>query len=560
MRHFNILIGGSAGQGIDTLSSSIEKTLHKMGYYIFSNKDYESRVRGGHNFTQVRFGNLPVYSHSDSLDMIIALNEEAIEVHKDKLSEGGIILCDESITSARDKVVPLPLNRTAKQIGNAMVANTVAFGAVCKLVGFDIEIAKDIINASFGEEYAGVNLKAFDEGCGMLQSRFNLEEPSAKNQMLINSNQAIALGALAGGVMFYAAYPMTPSTGILTYLAAKTMETDLIVEQAEDEIAAIQMALGASYAGVRAMTGTSGGGFALMVETLSLAGMIETPIVIVDSQRPGPATGFPTRTEQGDLSFVLNAGHGEFSRMVISVRSPEDAFYQTVRALNLADEFQIPVIILTDQYLADSNQTVDKFDMSRVKIERHISDFTLLAEYGDYGRYRLTETGLSPRIIPGKNENQTVLVDSDEHDELGHIVEDADTRIKMVNKRLGKAVLLKKKVMEPDYYGTDSPEILLIGWGSTEGALREAVEILNDQGGRSGALVFGDIWPLPTGMFEKYSKDAKTVVNIEQNATGQLGKLIRQETGFLIERSILKYDGRQINAKEIVRRLNEEVL
>ena len=560
MRHFNILIGGSAGQGIDTISSGIEKTLHKMGYYIFSNKDYESRVRGGHNFTQVRFGSLPLYVHSDRLDLLVALNEEAIKVHKDRISEGGIILCDEGIASEGDKIVSLPLIRTAKQIGNAMVANTVAFGAVCKLIGLDIEIAKDIIKASFDEEYAGVNLKAFEEGYGMLQKRFNPEEASAKNQMLINSNQAIALGALAGGVLFYAAYPMTPSTGILTYLAAKTTETDLIVEQAEDEIAAIQMALGASYAGVRAMTGTSGGGFALMVEALSLAGMIETPIVIVDSQRPGPATGFPTRTEQGDLSFVLNAGHGEFSRMVIAVRNPEDAFYQTVRALNIADEFQIPVIILTDQHLADSNQTVDKFDMSRVKIERHISDFAVMAEYGDYGRYRLTDTGVSPRIIPGKYENQTVLVDSDEHDELGHIVEDANTRIEMVNKRLGKTALLKKKVMEPDYYGTDSPEILLIGWGSTEGALREAVEILNGQGGRCGALVFGDIWPLPTGKLEKYSKEANIVVNVEQNATGQLGRLIRQEMGFLIERSILKYDGRQINAEEIVKRMNEEVL
>lgn len=203
MRHFNILIGGSAGQGIDTISSSIEKTLHKMGYYIFSSKDYESRVRGGNNFTQVRFGSLPLHVHSERLDILVALNEEAIKAHKDRISEDGIILCDEGISSAGDKLVSLPLIRTAKQIGNAMVANTVAFGAVCKLIGLDIEIAKDIISTSFGEKYAGVNLKAFEEGYGMLQQRFNLEEPSAKNQMLINSNQAIALGAIAGGVLFY---------------------------------------------------------------------------------------------------------------------------------------------------------------------------------------------------------------------------------------------------------------------------------------------------------------------------------------------------------------------
>lgn len=296
-----------------------------------------------------------------------------------------------------------------------------------------------------------------------------------------------------------------------------------------------------------------------MVEALSLQGITETPIVVVDVQRPGPATGLPTRTEQADLDFVLFSGHGEFPRMVIAVRNPEDAFYQTARALNLADKYQTQVIILSDQYLADATQTIAPFDFSMVTIERY---FMTADELGDedYKRYKLTDDGISPRIIPGKIENQIVLIDSDEHDEYGHITESAEVRRAMVDKRMKKLEGIRSEVQEPDYFGVDNPETLLLGWGSMYGPIREAVDLLNRDGESVGALIFGDLYPLPTELLNKYSKVAKRLVNVEMNYTGQLARLIRQETGIFMDKSILNYDGRQMDSYTVYKRIKEEVL
>ncbi|WP_034328849.1 2-oxoacid:acceptor oxidoreductase subunit alpha [Alkaliphilus transvaalensis] len=560
MKKYNLLIGGSAGQGMDTLAHNIEKILQRTGYHLFSNKDYESRVRGGHNFTQIRFSIEPVGSHSNEIDLIIALNDETVEVHREKLVEGGAILCDEKILSLEEGVFSLPIVAGAKEVGDVRTQTTIAFGAFVKLFNLDFELAKTIINDVFKGEILAKNQKALEIGYNMAVSHYELEKPEAETRMLINGNQAIGLGALAGGVTFYGAYPMTPSTSIMTYLASKQGESDIVVEQAEDEIAAINMVLGASYAGVRAMTGTSGGGFSLMVETLGLSGIAELPLVVVNVQRPGPATGLPTRTEQSDLSFILTASHGEIPRMVLAVRNPEDAFYQTTRALNIAEEYQIPVIILSDQYLADANQTIEPFDLSKVTIDRHLATFDPNDTERIYNRYEFTENGISPRIIPGKVKGQVVFIDSDEHDESGHIIEDAETRIKMMDKRMKKLNLLKEIVIEPEYYGVETPDILLVGWGSTQGNIKEAVDLLNSEGKKVGGLIFGDIYPLPTKLLEQYTGIAKTVINVEQNYTGQLAKLIRQETGVTIDKSILKFDGRQILPMEIVDFVRREVL
>ncbi|MBM7614486.1 2-oxoacid:acceptor oxidoreductase subunit alpha [Alkaliphilus hydrothermalis] len=558
MKKYNLLIGGSAGQGMDTLAHNIEKLLQRSGYHLFSNKDYESRVRGGHNFTQIRFGTEVVTSHSNDLDLIIALNTETIEVHKERLLEVGTILCDETILSSEKGVISLPIVKSAREAGDAKTQTIVAFGIFVKLFDLDLDLAKKVIASTLKPEILSMNEKALDLGYSLIDKSFEIEKPESVIRMMINGNQAIGLGALAGGVTFYAAYPMTPSTSIMTYLASKQAESDVVVEQAEDEIAAINMALGASYAGIRAMTGTSGGGFSLMTETLGLSGIAELPLVIVNVQRPGPATGLPTRTEQSDLSFILTASHGEIPRMVLAVRNVEDAFYQTTRALNIADKYQIPVIILNDQYLADANQTIKPFDLSKVTIERNLT--TLDADTDEiYNRYQFTENGISPRIIPGKVKGQVVLIDSDEHDQSGHIIEDAETRIKMMQKRMNKLEMLKEILMEPSYFGVEKPEILLVGWGSTEGNLKEAVEELIKNGKQVGALVFGDIYPLPTKLLEQYLGIASTVINVEQNYTGQLAKLIRQETGIKMDKSLLKYDGRQIAPHEIVDFVGREV-
>ena len=395
-------------------------------------------------------------------------------------------------------------------------------------------------------------------GYDLIESKHKMQGNDLSDHILINGNNAIALGAIAGGLDFYSAYPMTPATSIMTYLAKKQVETGMVVDQAEDEIAAINFAIGASYAGARAMTGSSGGGVSLMVEAFGLAGITETPIVIVDSQRPGPATGLPTRTEQSDLSFLLTASQGEFPRILISVRNAEDAFYKTVKALNLADKYQTVVILLTDQYLADSNITIPKYNLNNIEIERYISNGEELKEDEEYKRYKVTQSGISPRMIPGNSKNQVVLVDSDEHTEESHITEEAEVRNAQMEKRMKKLELIKKDIEEPEFIGKEDLEILLLGFGSTYGALKDAVEELNNQGEKVGALSFGDIYPLPEEGLRKYAKQAKIIINVEQNFTGQLGKLITQETGILMTYSILKYDGRQICGNDIVARLRKE--
>jgi 2-oxoglutarate ferredoxin oxidoreductase subunit alpha len=315
------------------------------------------------------------------------------------------------------------------------------------------------------------------------------------------------------------------------------------------------MALGASYAGTRAMTGSSGGGFALMVEALSLAGILEQPVVVVNAQRPGPATGLSTRTEQADLRFVIHAGHGEFPKMVISLRNPQDAFYQTARAFNIAEKYQIPVIIMTEEYLTDYMMTMDPLDFSKVTIERNIVE-AIEDSKERYKRYKYTESGVSPRLIPGKSKGVEILVDSHEHDEYGNIDESIETRINMMKKRMNKLEELKEELLEPDQLGVENPDILLVGFGATHGALLDAVTRLNEDGLSVGALVYGDIWPFPTKLINKLGKGAKKIITVEQNMTGQLESLILEKTRLEIFDRILKYDGRPINGDEIISNLN----
>lgn len=552
---YNVLIGGAAGQGIDTISYIFEKTLKRTGFYVFSMKDYMSRVRGGHNFIQVRFSDNPIYSHNEYFDAIVALDFETINLHAKSLKSEGKLICDKSL-SDDDRYISFDFKEVAKEYGNPRVAGTAAIGVLLKLFRIPIDVSYTVLNDEFKGDVLEANLKAINAGYNLVEPAFAITTLKKDENIYISGNEAIALGAIAAGVKFYSGYPMTPSTSVMTYIAKKSRDAEIVVEQVEDEISAINMALGASYAGLRAMTGSSGGGFALMVEGISLAGITELPIVITEVQRPGPATGFPTRTEQGDLRFIIHAGHGEFPKMVISLRNPEDAFYQTVRAFNIADKYQIPVILVSDQYLADSGTTVKPFDFNKVKIERHISGSEAL-EGGVYKRYRFTESGVSPRIIPGKIEGATVLIDSDEHDEYGHITESADVRVKMVNKRMKKFESLKEEVLEPEYMGIENPEILITGWGSTYGPMMEAIQMLIKDGISVGALSFGDVWPFPTKLLKKYANSAKKIVDVEQNATAQLDSLMRENALVKADEYILKYDGRMMSSGYIYEKIKD---
>ena len=563
--NLNIVIGGEAGQGLKTLSNILSKSFFKMGFNIYSSKDYMSRVRGGHNFMSLRIGDEELTGPTTEEDVLLALNNETIERHQDNITEDGVILYEGAVDELEQNIISVAAGEIAKEIGNAKVANTVFVGALLKLLDLDLDVTKKVLKDYFsdkGAEIVEINIEALEKGYQAVNSQFSLPEvDKEEDEMLISGNQAVGLGAVMAGVKFYSAYPMTPSTGIMNYIASKENELGIVVEQAEDEIAAINMAVGAYYSGIRAMTGTSGGGFSLMNEGLGLAGITETPLVIAEVQRPGPATGLPTRTGQGDLSFVINASQGEFPLLVIAPRTAEDAFYQTMRAFDLAENYQIPVIILSDTFLADSKKNIAELDIDRVEVESGFMSAQEAAEVEDYKRYELTADGISPLAYPGQLEDDVVLVDSDEHDEDGHIVEDAETRIKMVEKRDAKLQkLAAEELVEPEYYGADEIDYLMLSWGSTYGPALEAKELLSADGVEVGLLSFSDVWPLPTEKIEELAGADTELIVVENNYTAQFAKLLRAETGINAEYNILKYDGRPFTGTEIYNRIQDEVM
>lgn len=551
----NVLIGGAAGQGMDTVANLFNKVLQRSGYYVYTTSDYRSRVRGGHNFFQIRFSDKEISSPRRGLDVIFALNEETLERHLDRLNEGGVSFCDEGIEGF-EGTKKYDLVKKAKELGNPKMISTIGLGMLLGKLKIDVKVGEEVVRETFKEGLIEGNIKALDYGCSITKTEVN--PIKARESILINGNQAVGLGAAAAGCKFYAAYPMTPSSGVLGFLSSVSDELEIVVDQCEDEVAALNMALGASFAGVRAMTGSSGAGMALMSEAFSLAGIIETPVVIIDVQRPGPATGLPTDTEQADLRFLIHNGHGEFPRKVIALRSAEDAFYQTARAFNLADKYQIPVILMSDKELADTKISTAPFDFSKIEINRYLANPNDY-EPGTYNRYEITESGVSPRLIPTRANGNMVMVDSDEHDEFGRTSEDAANRIAQVDKRHRKFEGIIADEEEPWEIGVDDFDTLVVCWGSTYGVVKESIDLLNKKGHRIKGLVFGDVFPLPLKKFKKFHSMAKNYIVVEMNRDGQFEGLIRQEALVASDHLITKYDGRPFYLEELVERL-EEVL
>ncbi|NOZ69289.1 MAG: 2-oxoacid:acceptor oxidoreductase subunit alpha [Deferribacteres bacterium] len=554
---YSVKIGGEAGQGIQTIGNTLARVFARSGFDVFTHQDYESRIRGGHNFFYIRLSDKPVTAVREAVDILVALDREGIALHERELSAQGMIIYDSSaLKQAYEKPHFLDIPFTALAVehgGSRIMANTVATGAVLGILGMGRDILEGIIRDTFGkkgEEIVSANINAAAAGHDYAVRhcrRCAFSVPSVSGpKMLIAGNDAIGLGAVASGCRFYSGYPMTPSTGIMLYLAGRANDLGIVVEQAEDEISAVNMALGASFAGVRAMTGTSGGGFALMVEGLSLAAMTETPLIVALAQRPGPATGLPTRTEQADLEFAMYTAHGEFPRAVFAPGTPEQAFYLTNRAFDIAEKYQITAIILTDQYLADSLWTFESFDPAKTVYTEYRLKGDAFKSLPGYRRHAFTDSGVSPLAVPGDAEH-VVVTDSDEHDEEGHITEDAETRVKMLRKRLFKKLPLIRQEMEPPiFYGDDNPRVVIAGWGSTYGVMKEAVDLLS--GDMSiGMLHFSAICPFPsTGKFDYLSllKNAEISICVENNATGQFARLMRAETGYEFRARINKYDGR----------------
>jgi 2-oxoglutarate ferredoxin oxidoreductase subunit alpha len=560
----SIVLCGQAGMGIQTVENILTRMLKLAGYNVFATKEYMSRVRGGNNSTQIRVSSRPVSAFVNRIDLLIPLNKGAVQHLQERISQETIVLAEAEVVgdeavSGRFRFVEAPFTKIATDIGNKVYSNVVAVGMLAGLLGMELSNVCDYVKQFFSTKDADIvqnNVRATKAGfrlagnlAGQEKMNFNLKPDAAvKNHVLLTGGDAVGLGAIAGGCNFVSSYPMSPSTPVLVFLAKNSRDFDIIAEQAEDEIAAMNMAIGAWYAGARAMVTTSGGGFALMVEGLSLAGMLESPMVIHLGQRPGPATGLPTRTEQADIELALYAGHGEFPRILLSPGTIEQAFYLTARAFNLADKYQVPVFVLTDQYFIDSYYNTGGFDLSSMKVEKYITETT-----ADYRRYELTESGISPRGVPGFGQG-LVCVDSDEHDAEGHITEDLQLRTKMVNKRLRKLESAKTEIVEPELYPNCQYDNLVVCWGSTYHIVKETLAVLGRED--TSLLHYSQIYPLHPQTADYLSK-AKRVVVVEGNATGQFAKLIKLHAGIDVKNRILKYSGLSFAVEEVAEALKK---
>jgi 2-oxoglutarate ferredoxin oxidoreductase subunit alpha len=547
----SIFVVGAAGEGIQTIGDVVARCYLAHGYPVFATQEFESRIRGGNSSYRIRVADEPLNAPSEEADVLLALNPIAGEYYAESLRSGGLLLSSDD--TAAGLTVPF-LSLATEHGGKAIYANTVAAGTLCAAVGLPFAVLDRVLSSAFatrGEDVVRANAAAaragFDLATTLLGDGRAEDLPKRKKAYAFASaHEAIPLAAAAAGCRFISAYPMSPSTGIITTFA-QDADLGVFAEQAEDEISAINMALGASAAGARAMTATSGGGFALMVEGLSLSGMIETPIVIVLAQRPGPATGLPTRTAQEDLLFAIRAGHGEFPRVVLAPSDPQEAIDLTIRAFDLADRYQAPAILLTDQYLADSRFSLETLDLPAEISTVHLAD---PRDFETYARYAPTESGISPRLAFGQG-GHTVTLDSDEHTPEGHITEDLRTvRPTAVEKRREKARRLRSEIRSPKPDRVDDAELIFVGWGSTKGAIAEAVDQLRATGRKVGAIHFAELWPMP----EVRHRENARYWTVEGNATGQLAHLLRGELGWPIDGTIGRSDGLPIDARFILKR------
>ena len=559
-----VKIGGEAGQGIQTVGDLLAYACNKAGLYVMAVNDFESRIRGGHSFIQMRISNKPIYAPHHNVNLLVALNKKTIDLHQNELHGNGIILMDDALGLTVRGALKIAFSELAMQAGGKITSNTVAAGACMSLLGAPLDLFKLVLRERFKTKQAAVcekNIKAATLGYGAVEG---IEFPEAfvwkqgrSQGTLLNGSKAIALGALAGDCRMAAFYPMSPATGIMAHLNRFADTLPLAVEQAEDEIAAVNMALGASFAGVRAMTATSGGGFCLMTETIGLAGISETPLVIVNAQRPGPATGMATRTAQGDLHFVLRAAPDDFPRFVFAPGSPIEAFETMARAFSLSEKYQVPVIVLTDQFFNDTLYSEAHPFPVPESIERYIVQDEDMEKPSAYKRYALSSSGISPRAVPCRGD-ALVAVSGNEHREDGHISEDIDDRIHMVNKRNAKIPHMRAEMIPPQgYYGESA--LLLVGWGSTAGIIRESVDMLRAEGLDVGSLHFADIWPFRAEATLQALSKAERFIMVEQNSTAQLGQLIRMETGLFHAGTVLKYDGRPFFPIEIADGVKKQI-
>jgi 2-oxoglutarate ferredoxin oxidoreductase subunit alpha len=577
MNDISLRAGGAAGDGIASIGETLSRSLSRMGLHVFGFNAYQSVIRGGHVWFQARAAKERVYSQGDGCDVLYALNEETARVHLPTLRAGGTIVYDpENFTvnpsdlPVGTKALSVPTLAIARKFtSQPILQNAAGLGAVAFLSGIPLEVLQTTIADSFGSKKGDVvdwNVSGAAEGFRYATEHASPHDravrPAGAAKLLMSGNQAIALGAAAAGCKFLAQYPMTPASSIMHWMAAHSHEIGVVVKQAEDELAAINMAIGASFGGVRSMTATSGGGFSLMVEALGMAGMAEVPLVVVESQRSGPSTGLPTKTEQGDLNLMLGAGQGEFPRAILAPTQPVEAYRAMLRAFDLAESWQTPILVASDLHLSESFATVDREEIDlNVEIP---SLYTVQPNGHDYLRYRHTASGVSPRSLPGQP-GLNYVAGSDEHDEKGHLISDVKSgipiwvaeRTRMMEKRMGKLRGIARASAGPVVEGPRSADLTFVAWGSTVGAIRDAMRLLSERGRTTNVVHLPTVYPLHGDELRALVGGAKATLLVEANYSGQLGRLIRAETGLEFPQKLLKFDGEPFYPMEIVARALE---
>jgi 2-oxoglutarate ferredoxin oxidoreductase subunit alpha len=565
-------IAGAAGDGLDKSGDSLAKTVARLGLYVYAYNSYQSVIRGGHIWLRVRIAEQKVYSHGDELNLLIALNQDSIERHAPEVAPGGAIIYNSDKLKLdpiliKDNVLPapLPVASLTKPFGKVqpVMQNTVGLGALMFLTGLDFDTAAVVLDDTFkhkGQAIVDQNVNIARAGFEYAKQNFvplGYEWSFSRiGRPFVTGNEAIALGAVTAGCKFYSAYPMTPASSILHWMASHAEGCGVVVKQCEDELAVANMAIGAGHAGVRAMCGTSGGGFALMTEAIGQAGMIEAPVVIVEVQRGGPSTGVPTKTEQADLNQVFGASQGDYPRAIIAPTDTADCFATAVEAFNLAEKYQLPVIIASDLLLSEHPETIEPDAMHcRVPIERGeiVTDWP--ASKGNYKRYAFTRSGVSPRALPGTRGTIYVAA-TDDHDEEGILISDVFTsppvRRKVQEKRMRKLDALLADIPPPRLEGPDDADVTLIGWGSTAGVIREAAVALAADGIRANRLQIKYLYPFHAREVSEILRRSKKTICIEANFTGQFARHLRAETGFTVDERILKYDCEPFEPHHIV--------
>ncbi len=579
MKSITWKIGGEAGFGIMTTGLMFSKIATRLGYYIFDHIEYPSLIRGGHNVYEVRVSDEPVYAQEYGIDVLIALNKETVTLHHKEMKPTSVILYDKEQFSLDDAGVDpavelyhLPLTQLIKEAGaTKLMENNVALGATMGMLGMDSAVLYALIGEMFakkGDEVISENKNAAQKGYEYTTSnksqKLTQTLPKIEQKiphMVVSGNEAVGMGAFAAGCNLYIAYPMTPSSGVLHFMAEYGDQYGTVVKHAEDEISVINMAIGASYAGARAMIGTSGGGFSLMAEGLGLAGVTETPLVIFEGQRPGPATGMPTWTAQGDLQFLIHAAQDEFPRMIFAPGDATEAFYLTAHAFNVADYYQTPVFIMSDTYLAEGHQSVPVFDTKSITINRgKLLSWTDGDTRENYLRYDVTDDGIAWRALPGMKK-ALFLANSYEHNRYGWATEEIDARVEQVDRRNKKFGLYEKTVPHQVIYGDPNADLTLVAWGSTKGPVLQALAELKNEGFKKSVnfLHITAVWPLPAAQIADVLGSAKKTLLIEGNSQAQMGQLIRQETGVHLKDQYLRYDGRPFYPEDIKAKIKERL-